>query len=43
MTRRWRAQRIREILVEQGFEGGKTIVDGYVREVRPFFVDQRTF
>jgi transposase len=37
------SQRIREILVELGFEGGKTIVDDYVREVRPFFADQRTF
>jgi len=37
------SQRIREILIEQGFDGGKTIVDEYVREVRPFFRDQRTF
>ena len=37
------SQRIREILIESGFEGGKTIVDDYVREVRPFFGDQRTF
>jgi transposase len=37
------SQRIREILIDSGFEGGKTIVDDYVREVRPFFVDQRTF
>jgi len=37
------AQRIRELLIERGFEGGKTIVDEYVREVRPFFPDQRTF
>jgi transposase len=37
------SQRIREILIGLGFEGGKTIVDDYVREVRPFFVDQRTF
>ena len=37
------SQRIREILIESGFEGGKTIVDDYVREVRPFFVHQRTF
>jgi hypothetical protein len=36
-------QRIREILIESGFEGGRTIVDDYVRVVRPFFVDQRTF
>ena len=32
------SQRIRELVIEQGFEGGKTIVDDYVREVRPFFV-----
>ena len=37
------SQRIREILIESGFEGGKTIVDEYVRGVRPFFRDQRTF
>ncbi|MGZ6638450.1 MAG: IS21 family transposase [Solirubrobacteraceae bacterium] len=37
------SQRIREILIEQGFDGGKTIVDDYVREVRPFFLDQRTY
>ena len=37
------SQRIREILMESGFEGGKTIVDDYVREVRPLFADQRTF
>jgi transposase len=37
------SQRIREILMGSGFEGGKTIVDDYVREVRPFFLDQRTY
>lgn len=37
------SQRIREILVGLGFDGGKTIVDEYVREVRPLFLDQRTF
>src|ERR1700751_5685342 len=37
------SQRIRELLIEQGFAGGKTIVDDYVREIRPFFADQRTF
>jgi hypothetical protein len=26
-----------------GFEGGKTIVDDYVREVRPLFVTARTY
>jgi transposase len=37
------SQRIREILIECGYEGGKTITDAYVREVRPLFCDQRTF
>jgi transposase len=37
------SQRVREILAEQGYRGGKTITDDYVREVRPFFVAQRTF
>src|ERR1035441_2815915 len=37
------SQRIRELLIEQGFDGGKTLVDDYVREVRPLFVDQRSF
>ncbi len=37
------SQRLRELLAEQGYEGGKSITDDYVREVRPFFVDQRTF
>jgi transposase len=36
-------QRIRELIGEQGFEGGKTIVDDYVREVRPLFEPPRTF
>ena len=37
------SQRIRELLAEQGYEGGKTITDGYVREVRPLFLDPRTY
>ena len=37
------SQRVRELLAEQGYAGGKTITDDYVREVRPFFVEQRTF
>jgi transposase len=37
------SQRIRELLIEQGFDGGRTITDDYVREVRRFFVDQRTY
>jgi transposase len=40
---RMESQRIRELLCELGYEGGKTITDDYVREVRPFFVDQRTY
>jgi transposase len=36
-------QRILELLVERGYRGGKSITYDYVREVRPFFVDQRTF
>jgi transposase len=30
-------QRVRELICEQGFDGGKTIVDDYLREVRPLF------
>ena len=30
-------QRVRELIGEMGFEGGKTIVDDYLREVRPLF------
>jgi hypothetical protein len=26
-----------------GYDGGKTITDDYVREVRPYFLDQRTY
>jgi transposase len=37
------AQRIRELIAPLGFDGGKTIVDDYVREVRPLFVTSRTF
>ncbi len=36
-------QRIRELISERGFDGGKTIVDDYVREVRPLFEPPRTF
>ncbi len=36
-------QRIRELIAPLGFEGGKTIVDDYVREVRSLFVTPRTF
>ena len=37
------AQRLREIAVELGYAGGKTIFDDYVREVRPRFLPRRTF
>lgn len=37
------AQRIRELITELGFEGGKTIVDDHVREVRPLHAPPRTF
>jgi transposase len=36
-------KRIRELLGEQGYAGGKTILDDYLREVRPLFQRQRTF
>jgi transposase len=35
--------RVREELLLLGFAGGKTIVDDYVREVRPFYLPPRTF
>ncbi len=34
--------RVRELLEPLGFAGGKTIVDDYLREVRPLFVRRRT-
>ena len=36
-------QRIRELIAPLGFCGGKTIVDDYLREVRPLFVTPRTY
>ena len=36
-------QRIRELIGPLGFDGGKTIVDDYLREVRPLFDPPRTF
>jgi transposase len=36
-------QRIRELIASLGFDGGKTIVDDYLREVRPLFAPSRTF
>jgi transposase len=35
-------QRVRELIEPLGFVGGKTIVDDYLREVRPLFVTPRT-
>lgn len=36
-------QRIRELITPLGFDGGKTIVDDYLRQVRPLFDPPRTF
>jgi transposase len=36
-------QRVRELIAPLGFVGGKTIVDDYLREVRPLFLPARTF
>src|SRR5207247_7290854 len=37
-------KRVRELLEEQGYPGGKAIVDDYLREVRPLFLPRpRTF
>jgi transposase len=37
-------KRVRELLEEQGYVGGKTILDDYLREVRPMFLPRpRTF
>jgi hypothetical protein len=36
-------QRVRELIEELGFSGGKTIVDDYLREVRPLFQARRTY
>jgi transposase len=37
------ATRLREMAVELGYEGGKTIFDDFVREVRPRYLTKRTF
>jgi transposase len=34
--------RVRELIEPLGFDGGKTIVDDYLREVRPLFLPART-
>ena len=35
--------RVRELIAPLGFDGGKTIVDDYPREVRPLFAPRRSF
>ena len=35
--------RVRELIAPLGFGGGKTIVDDYLREVRPLFAAPRTY
>ena len=35
--------RVRELIEPLGFAGSKTIVDDYLREVRPLFKDERTY
>jgi hypothetical protein len=37
------SQRLREMASELGYDGGKTVFDDFVREVRPRFVRPRTF
>jgi transposase len=37
------SQRLRELATEIGYAGGKSIFDDFVREVRPRFVQPRTF
>jgi len=37
------AVRVRELIAPLGFRGGQTIVDDYVRQVRPVFAPRRTF
>jgi transposase len=36
-------QRVRELIAPLGFDGGKTVVDDYLREVRPLFAVARTY
>jgi transposase len=40
---RIQSQRLREMACEIGYEGGKSIFDDFVREVRPRFLAARTF
>src|SRR5688572_28032612 len=36
-------KRIRELIEELGFDGGKTILDDQLRELRPLFERKRTY
>src|SRR4051812_14471290 len=36
-------KRVRELIVELGYDGSKTILDDYLREVRPFYERRRTY
>ena len=35
--------RVRELVEPLGFDGAKTIVDDYLREIRPLFLELRTY
>ena len=37
------AKRIRELIEAQGYQGGKSILDDYVRELRPLYAPRRTY
>src|SRR3954447_131071 len=37
------AKRIRELIEEQGYAGGKSILDDHVRELRPLYARRRTY
>ena len=37
------AKRIREVIEAEGYEGGKSILDDYVRELRPLYQRRRTY
>lgn len=37
------SQRIREIITGQGYAGGRSICDDFIREARPYFKQPRTF
>src|SRR3954470_13297763 len=36
-------ERVRELIEEVGYEGSKTMLDDYLREVRPLFERRRTY